>query len=164
MKWEDINWYNEKWLPCSIQCKQWVNLYIDIKKAGEYFAQTFSIRKRNPEKHFIYITTSYLEKEAQEFFIKYKIVFIHNTKLVQICKKIGLLENENWSKFIIQLKQDRLKKLTTNNQSWWLKDLKKIRLQELTHHLPKYMYPDNIAISWTHIKESHPFFKYWNLT
>lgn len=160
---EDIEGYDDKCLPCSIQCKQWSDLNIDIKKVGEYFAQTFEIREKNPKKSFTYITTSYINESAQRFLKKYGIRYIHNTELVKICKKIGLLDEVKWSEFISNLKNDRLMKLRDSINQSQFDNLKEARLHELTHHLPKYMHPEKIIISWSHIKKDHPFFQYWDL-
>jgi hypothetical protein len=134
-------------LPCSIQCKQWSDLSIDIKKVGEYFAQTFGIRKKDPRKTFTYITTSYINEEAREFLKFYKITYIHNTKLVELCEQVGLLNDEKWKQFIHNLKQDRIQKLRNDTNQSQFHNLKDARLHELTHHLPKYMHPDKIIIS-----------------
>lgn len=164
-KWEDLNWYNTiNGLRSSIQCKQWSDLRIDIKKMWEYFAQTFFMRKnKNIKYEFMYITSSYFTKEAEEFMEYYKIKGINNLNLIRLCKEAWLLEDQNWINFIKNIQEKRILKLRKLHPNSWFKNLKEERLKELTHHLPKYMHPDGIVISWNTIYSKHPFFQYWDL-
>lgn len=73
-----VNWWmNDWWVDIEahkdgrlyfIQCKQWANEYIDIKKAGEYYATIWERKKQNPDAIFCYVTTSYLHHKVIDFF------------------------------------------------------------------------------------------------
>jgi hypothetical protein len=102
------------------------------------------------------MTTSYLSPDAEDFMKYYWIKTINNIQLISLCEKYNLLNQEEWENAIWIIKNRRVKEGTP------LEKLKIERLRELTHHLPKYMHPENVKISWIPIDINHPFFQFWN--
>lgn len=160
---EDIQGLDINGNTISIQCKQWANIDISLKKVWEYFAQTFFLRNEKPKAKFIYITTSYFSENAKKFLEYFWVEYISNVNLLELCKEVWLYKMNNWESFIHNIQRERLNDMIEKDWYSNLERLKLQRLKELRNHLPKSMHPENIVIDWCKVENKHPFFQYWNI-
>jgi hypothetical protein len=56
---------------------------------GEYYGKIYAEKEKNPDKIYAYVTTSYIQREAESFLINHGVQGpISNLKLVQESKKL----------------------------------------------------------------------------
>lgn len=141
-----VNWWmNDWWVDIEahkdgklyfIQCKQWANGYIDIKKAGEYYATIWERKKQNPDAIFCYVTTSYLHYKVIDFFKGHDIKYMDNIPLIRLCEKMKVFDTDNWNKIRASIYQKRIEKL---KKDWFKNNTKEILrqncLREFRNHL-----------------------------
>lgn len=150
-----------------IQCKQWASPYITMKRAWEFYGTIYHLKKRYPNSGILYITTSYINDEVQDFFLDHQIdATISSWKLVDFCQELGLFTSEWWEKLIKYIQQQRILKLRKELQKFLpvegeLHKLQIQRMIELRNHLsPRW---HKIYINLASIDYSVKFFQYWNL-
>ncbi len=150
-----------------IQCKQWASPYITMKRAWEFYGTIYPIKNRYPNSGILYITTSFINEEVQEFFLDHQIdATISSWKLLDSCLELGLFTSDWWEKLIQFIQQQRILKLRKELQKFLPveSELHKLQIQrmiELRNHLSPSRH--KIFINPASIDYSAKFFQYWNL-
>ncbi|MBC7503659.1 restriction endonuclease [Candidatus Gracilibacteria bacterium] len=156
----------------AIQCKQWSKGYITMGNVGEYYGKIYAEKEKNLDKIFAYVTTSYIQPEAENFLINHGIQGpISNLKLVRESKKLGYFSEEGWKGVIIEIRRRRFEEMRKNPQLTFetgyekLKfELRTARLNEFKHHLPRNIrYKKSIINLIRHKEFLNNFFQYWDL-
>jgi hypothetical protein len=145
-KGQDITWKDEKGKLYSIQCKQWATLKVTPAHIGEYLGQTYEIRRDNPDTKFVYVTTGFLTKRSRAFLSENNVEYIHNVKLVRIAKKLGLMKEEKWNKLVRDIENARQRYNRGHFVTTPLSKLREQRNEEILHHFPKSMHPENMKV------------------
>lgn len=141
---KDGNWY-------FIQCKQWANEYVDIKKAWEYFATIWKKKQQYPDAIFRYVTTSYLHSEAIDFFKGNEIDYIDNIPLIKLCEKMRVFDADKWKSIRLVIYQKRMKKLSGD----WYNNAKEVLRQDCLREFRNHL-SENIRYKtlWTYSEKS----------
>jgi hypothetical protein len=143
---QDITGKDKEGNMYSFQCKQWATLRVTPAHIGEYLGQTYELRRDHPDTHFVYITTGFLTKRARAFLTENNVEYIHNVKLVRIAKKLGLLKEEKWKKLEKDIENARLKYNRSHFVTTPLSKLREQRGEEVLHHFPKSMHPEQMRV------------------
>ncbi len=116
-KWIDIE-AEKNWKKLYVQCKQLSSWYISETKAWSFLG---NIRKkletRKQGEYFYYVTTSYVWPDAEEYFRKNGVITISNRKLIEKCKKYGIMEDVWWEKLVTYIKRKRLEVISMNRKA-----------------------------------------------
>ncbi len=147
-----------------IQCKQWSDLSIDIKRVGQIYTRMYHEKFIHEYSILRIVTTSYFDQLATEFLNWNSVEFVDNIKLIKFCEDHNYFTENKWKEIRIKIYQKRLEWLRDNDILNIKEFLKNKRINEAKNHIsPEYRKTVWFVNSRESIIYRNKLFQYWNL-